>query len=429
MMGDVYVLNKNLELIGVVDGYKSCIWANRYVELGDCEIYTQATVDNFKLFEIGNYIVRMDDEMVCQIRKVELDTSVEEGNYIIVTGIDTKCILDQRIIWGMSTCKSKVEEFVRGLVTDAFISPTIMPEKRRMLKENGTQLLYLGDLSQFNEVVTEQVSYANIGEKIREYCKQFHWGYRVVLHDTSLYFELYKGEDKSDWVVFSPDYENIDTTKYVNDNTNMGNVALIAGSGEGSERAIEVIGQTESTDRFEIYVDARDLNRRVKYSDLVSAYPGGTVIDTGSAYYYRMSVLDVQIYTDEQLAELQTTYPNGQIKIINEIKYYEVYNVNVAIVYSATPSDNDDATLLDVVYDVYLLNRGTEKLSDYGTKVSFEGVVEPNVTFEYKKDYFLGDVVTVHNEYGITLEARITEIVEVNDDNGYSVEPKFEYIV
>ena len=40
----------------------------------------------------------------------------------------------------------------------------------------------------------------------------------------------------------------------------------------------------------------------------------------------------------------------------------------------------------------------------------------------------MGDLVTVENEYGISVKARITEVVEVYDDNGYSIEPKFEYL-
>ena len=426
MMGDVYILDKNLNLIGVADGYKSCIWSNRYNELGDCEIYTQATTENFQLFAIGNYLMRVDDEMICIIKKIELDTSTEEGNYIVVTGSDAKCILDQRILWGLYTCKSKVEEFIRGFVSDSFINPS--DPDRKLYKPNGEQLLYLGELCEFNESTTEQVSYANIGEKIREYCKQFNWGYRIVLRDTSLYFELYKGVDKSDWVVFSPDYENLDTTQFVKDASKLGNVALIAGSGEGSERATEVLGEASSMNRYEVYIDARDLNRKIKYSDLTSAYSGGVVVSVGSQFFYRVDTLYVQIYTNSQRSELQTKYPTGHIEFINEIEYFVVYNVGIAEVYSASPSNNDDSYLLDIVYDTYLLSRGIEKMSDYGVKITFDGTVEPNITFKYKTDYFLGDVVTVQNEYGISLEARIVEIVEVNDDNGYSVEPKFEYI-
>ena len=67
-------------------------------------------------------------------------------------------------------------------------------------------------------------------------------------------------------------------------------------------------------------------------------------------------------------------------------------------------------------------------MAEFGAVTSFEGTIEPNTTFVYGQDYFLGDLVTIQNSFGITVQARITEIIEVDDDNGSSVEPKFEYI-
>ena len=66
-------------------------------------------------------------------------------------------------------------------------------------------------------------------------------------------------------------------------------------------------------------------------------------------------------------------------------------------------------------------------MTNYKETKNFEGSINPEQTFIYKKDYNLGDLVTVENEYGISEEPRIVEIVETNDNNGYFVEPKFEY--
>ena len=108
--------------------------------------------------------------------------------------------------------------------------------------------------------------------------------------------------------------------------------------------------------------------------------------------------------------------------------YYQIYDVIIADLESDSPASGDSVILRDVVYAVYLLNRGYEKLAEYGKITSFEGSVEPDITFKYKRDYFLGDEVTVENEFGISVKARIVEVVEVHDDNGYSVQPKFEYL-
>lgn len=427
-MIDVYVLNKDLEVVGVVDAYNSLIWSNRYKTTGDCELYMPATTDALDLLQKGFYLMRTDDEMVCQIRKIELDTDVENGNFLVVSGYDSKIMLDQRIIMGTLNINGSICDAIYNMVNDAVIDPE--DTARTFYKSNGTDLLFaLGsEPPDLFDRATEQTSYKNIGEKIRDYCERYGWGYRVKYSGGQLAFELYRGTDRTGQVIFSEDFENLSTTVYVEDDTNLGNVALVGGEGEGSARARALSGMASGVDRFEVFVDAKDNSRTIKYADLVSGYPGGTVTGSGDAYTYHFASFSVQILGDYQLAKLQADYPAGHIETVSGVRYYVIPNVDVADLPSGAPQDEDDVILRDVIYDSFLLNAGYEKLAEYGAITSFEGTIEPNITFEYKKDYFLGDLVTVRNDYGISVSARIIEVVEVEDDNGYRVEPKFEYI-
>ena len=74
-----------------------------------------------------------------------------------------------------------------------------------------------------------------------------------------------------------------------------------------------------------------------------------------------------------------------------------------------------------------MIHEGKEKLAEHSVTTSFEGEVDSN-SYKYKTDYDLGDIVTVKNEYGITVNARITEVIETWDNEGYTCEPKFEYL-
>lgn len=432
MIGDIYVLDKNLDQIDVIDTYKSCIWARRYVELGDCEIYLPATPELLTVLVKGNYLIRLDDDMVCRIKKVQLETDAENGDYLIVTGTDAKDLCDQRIVWDTMTCDGILETFVRQMVTDTMINPA--QSARTMLKENGNALVALGTAAGFSEVLTEQVSYKNVGEKISEYCTKYGWGYKMILNGSILNFLLYKGTDRSNSVFFSDEYENLDTTTYTEDSTHLGNVALVAGEGEGSERSRNISGHEESTDRYEIFVDAKDITHTVSWSDLVSLYPPtgsggqGYYATEGSTYVYKLNYLNVHIVDNDQLSQLISDYPSGQQITIAGIDYYQIPNVTIATLPVQYPADDDSVTLMPIIYDVYLLNRGYEKLAEYGDKISFNGIVEPDVTFEYRQDYDLGDIVTVSNRYGISASVRIVEIIEVDDDNGYSVQPSFEFV-
>ena len=432
-MIDIFVLDKNLELVGIIDAYRSLIWANRYNDIGDCELYLEASENNISLLEAGNYLMRLDDEMVCRINRVEVDTSAQNGNYLIVNGVDTKSLLDQRIIWNTLTCDGNLEAFIRSMVNLTLINAAL--GARQVYKPNGTKLLQLGDLAGFTDVMTEQVTYKNVGEKVREYCKTLGWGYRTVLSIETLWFQLYQGTDRSNEVFFSDNYENLSTTKYVDDKTNMGNVALVAGEGEGANRSRNVYGYAEGIDRYEHFVDAKDISKSITWETLTDTFPttdqGGQGYISGSAtagYTYKMNYINIQIVDNDQLTWLQTNYPSGQVVTIDGNEYYQVYNEAIADLPSNAPDDTSVCKLRDIVYMVYLLNRGAEKLSTFGEKISFEGSVVPDVTFVYKQDYFLGDLVTVENEYGISATARIIEVIEVLDDEGYRMEPKFEYI-
>lgn len=70
--------------------------------------------------------------------------------------------------------------------------------------------------------------------------------------------------------------------------------------------------------------------------------------------------------------------------------------------------------------------RGRQKLNEHIVIQSFEAEIEPRMTYQYKTDYNLGDIVTIVNEYGITSKPRITEIIESWDETGYTVIPTFE---
>lgn len=438
MMGDVYVLNQRLEIIGLIDSYKSLIWANRYKEVGDCELYVPASVENLRMLQINNYLFRLEDDMVCQIKKIQLDTDPENGNYLSVTGYDVKSWLDQRIIYGTMSTDGNLETFIRTMVNSALGSAA---DSDRQIKDADGNLIFgLGSTAGFTKSISTQASYRNVGEKVRDYCTDNGWGYKVIFDSTipQFQFVLYAGADRSASVMFSGNFENLRETTYIEDHTNMGNFAVIAGEGEGTARVVEVAGASESLSRYEIYVDARDLSKTITYGDLRALYPlvadGGTarIWQDGLYYYYVVRDLYVRVYDDRQLAELQRLAPSGHVEYIDGNKYYYMYDRVVADLLTMTGTgtieDTDNVRLRDFIYSTYLLNRGYEDLSEYGATTSFEGSIEPNTTFVFKEDYFLGDIVTVENEYGISVEARIVEIVEVCDDTGYYVEPKFEYI-
>lgn len=76
-------------------------------------------------------------------------------------------------------------------------------------------------------------------------------------------------------------------------------------------------------------------------------------------------------------------------------------------------------------YTKLLEDYGKDQLSTASYTESFEGNVISDGNYTLGKDFFLGDVVQVANEFGIQATPRIIEIIESEDENGTSIVPTF----
>lgn len=383
-MEEFYLLDNELNKKYIIDTYSSAIWAKRYNDIGDCELVISASIENFRKIKECKYIARNDDDMVCKIKKVELQTDEENGDQLILIGNDITDILNQRIVIKQTNFSGLVEDYIRSLINDSIIKPINADRKIK----NFT----LANKKGFSETIREQVTYDNVGDKIQKLCKQYGWGYKVTINNGSFIFALYKGSDISEYITFSHNYDNISTTDYSKDDSNIKNVALVAGEGEGVARKTITIGNGIGIDRHELYVDARDISSEIDYDELL------------------------------------TNYPNGKEKVINNVIYYQVNGINIAVLTKNDAGEITNVQLCNNIYMENLKNTGYEKMSEYTSITSFAGEIIVGMSYKYKEDYNLGDIVNIVNEYGISINVRISEVIENQDDNGYTMEPTFENI-
>ena len=76
-------------------------------------------------------------------------------------------------------------------------------------------------------------------------------------------------------------------------------------------------------------------------------------------------------------------------------------------------------------YTTMLEDFGQAQLSDTAYTEQFDGEIEAQGMYTINQDYFLGDIVQITNEKGITATPRIIEIIYAEDENGTSVVPTF----
>lgn len=264
---DLWIYDENFRAKGIVDAASSIIWTNRFRQCGDFEIQVSATDDMIALLLVpvetaDRFVMRPDDEMVGVIEHAELKTDEENGDYLLVSGRCARSILERRIVWDQTAINDTVENGLRQLVTDAFISPAIPERKYERLK--------LAAIHGFTEKLQTQYTGDNILEVFESVCASNNYGFKVTRgNDDNLQLDFYKGVDRSmgQWrtprVVFSEEYDNLRATAYTMNKQGYKTVALVAGEGEGADRRRRVVNRLVDQSglrRRELYIDARDVS-------------------------------------------------------------------------------------------------------------------------------------------------------------------------
>ena len=459
MIDFVEIRNTERETIGIIDTANSIIWHSKYFGVGDFEIYIEATEKNMSLLQVGNYVTRQNNEEVGIIEKIEITFSINSGYMLTATGRFAKSLLDRRVIYKLdgntntpTILRGNVEIAVRQTVLDNAINCTF--DSRRnipILGLAGLKNLTPVIVDENGDAAQKQVSYQNLLEYTDGVLQEYGLSANVIYNDSNkkLLYAVYQGADRStdntdgnEPIVFSIEYDNLNSSNYLFDETKIKNAALIGGAGEDLERFYSLLTENKNGLQLrEMFVDAHSNSRTIKASALQTAYPTGTFTGlnfvVGGVVY---ATLVLKLDTEYSLSTLQNKFPTGTVSGTSFVVGGVVYATAVygkentytltAVGYKAyLDANNTDAEYqyTDAQYTSILNQQGQEKLKTQIVKETFNGDI--NVSFGlwiFGVDYFLGDIVTVQDNYiNKYINTRITEVTEVQDENGYSVDVVF----
>lgn len=255
---ELYILNKDLELLNILDTLTSLIWTRRYYRTGTFALHCPLNDKTIQLLTNGNIIYKGGLEAgYIETRQLKRDATGQE--IIEVQGKFLTGYLNQRINWGRVDFNGLTENLMRQLVIDNAISPSNNDRK--------IDNLILGDLQGFNDTIKYQNSFGNILTCLENISNTSNLGYRNLFdfENRKIVFDIYKGINRTVGngiiapTIFSRDFENILEQEYFDSVNNFKNTALIAGAGEGEDRRITEIEIGQGLNRYEIFVDARDI--------------------------------------------------------------------------------------------------------------------------------------------------------------------------
>ena len=257
-----------ITLEAICDTFSSLLWDIEYYKCGSFEVYIAASPENISIFHTGRIVGRNDDNQHFGIiESVQINTDVENGDYLTVSGRFLMCLLERRIIY--PTYNITAQKAYSNIIREVVTQNALLNDNRRIPG------LSLGTVSGtcWEQTTTLQISYANLMEWIYTICEKIGGTANIRLvkdmgEQYKMVLDLSEGTDRSllqeenPHIVFSDAYSNLLSFSYAADSSIQRNFAYILGHGEGADRKRTtycVSDEPSYLDRYELYVDADDI--------------------------------------------------------------------------------------------------------------------------------------------------------------------------
>lgn len=260
----INIYSPDFEFKGILQAYISLIWTEEYNGLGTFTLICVDSPENIALLQMGYYIYQNNKKTAMIIKYVKPNS---EDSIIEVSGYTTLFLLSQRTIFPTQTI-TQIESGIYALVERFFKGS----ESIRNIPNFTTHRLLYG-LKGYTYSQEKQITGNYVDETVFELGEFSEFGavMNFDFRNNRHVFEVYQGLDRTfgnginDPALFTVEFGNLPKTIIIDDMSVFKNVAYVAGAGEGTARKYVIVGDTTGIDRYELWVDARDLQQ--EYTD------------------------------------------------------------------------------------------------------------------------------------------------------------------
>lgn len=369
---NIEVFNTDFQRIAICDNYESIIWTDRYNDCGDFELYFAMDVSLLSIYQPDYYLVSDESEYVMIIEDLQITTDSETGNHLIVKGRSLESILKRRIVWTQTLLRGKFQNAVKKLITQNITSPKLAVRKItnfRFIDSEDERITNLNlDDSALSEDDVVQFTGDVLFDAIKGLCDAFNVGFKITLTDDNIFeFRLYVGKDRS---------------------------------------------YTQNTNPYVVFSPTFENIINSDYSEMKSGY------------------CNVTLVAGEGEGSARRTQVAGETNS-TELNRRELYT-DARDISSTYEDDSKDPpeqkTIPTAQYNKMLKNRGLENLKEVDIKREFNGEVEATQLYKYGRDFFMGDVTELENEYGLVTRVQVMEFIYSNSTSETSAYPTFKVL-
>ena len=215
------------------------------------------------------------------------------------------------------------------------------------------------------EIDDTQATRGNLWEFVSALLKANHCGSYCYYENGEIHYLAFEGKDRTEMMVFSQSMDNLISSDYFENSAERKNYAQIVSTQTEDKKTIECVSE---------------------YPDTPSSHPATGIDRLEMTIESNISTK----YVDEQGREQETPFGSN-------------------------------------LYKSWQIEEGKNQLSEKKMIVDFSGEIDlQHSRFEFAKDFFIGDMVKVRDEFfGYSGDARIVKYTFKQDENGYGEEAEY----
>ena len=249
-----------LSLLGVIDDFTSFNFTRSYSGIGEWQLVLDGSSLNAQRVK-GMDFISIGEDKAGLVQHYE-DT-IEDGEHTLTfSGVELKGLASRRIVIPPTGeayetfTKSSPEYVIANLLTNQLLNPTVANRKIA-----GTLLEY----AQSTTKIRYDGRYQNLEEEIETLATAYNVGWCAYISDNVIKWKIWNGIDRTaaqttnNRMILSYDYGTMNNSSLTIEDQ-VPTYMVIAGQGEGVDRAIAIIDKEKSAlTRIETFLDARDI--------------------------------------------------------------------------------------------------------------------------------------------------------------------------
>jgi hypothetical protein len=372
----IMILDDTMRIVDILSKYEYSKYEFKAREIGTFTINAMLDKENLYLMDkTKNYYVILDDDVFGVIESVKRESDSETSKVFAIKGSLALKLLEYRVIKGQVTFKGKSYKYIEELVKQNLIMSDDSNRNIALAVEFEDE----ERLKQVCSIIDKQVTGGSLWDEISEVAEADKL--RIILRPNVV-------------VVNTEHPKNIDGW------------TLIIGAGEDRtrHRANNAVSSVMFSQSLSNIANTDYIVDRSKLRNTV--YIAGEGEGTDRKWY------NIDVNSD-------VTF--GERKDWNRRELWvDARDVQ---------SEQDNVTLTDAEYEELMKQRADEKAKDNDLSEEYTATVtDITKQYTYKKDYNIGDFVTIADEeLGMEFDAQITNVIVTRQDDREIIDLEFTY--